>query len=127
MMHAVHQKMKVLPDRGLRFIMENEPMENVLGERPDEQSSNKQRNDPGESNGTACAIQKVRDSGNVHNKRDAVMNMREQLKKIAFEQPCRFILVGDEILRHSSLLCSFTKLLVCGQPFNHSRFLQMTA
>src|ERR1700731_1388156 len=105
-MHAVNDEMQHFPGTRLRFVMEDVAMDNVLEERPHQNTEQKKSNDDQDRHIPLrkCAVEEVNDHRHVQNDGRGGMNVREELHELAVEHGNTFVLVRNveafRLLRH---------------------------
>src|SRR6266404_1241792 len=105
-MHAVNDKMQHFPGTRLRFVMKDVAMDNVLEERPHQNTEQKKSNDDRDRHIPLreCAVEEVNDHRRVQNDGRGGMNVRKELHELALEHGDTFVLVRNveafPLLRH---------------------------
>ncbi len=93
--NAMHDEMEALPPAGLRFVVKDISVQEILGSRPSENACNEQ---PGDGDGAQIRIddapvQEITNHRHVQNERNAEMNSGKELHPALPEHPGALVFV----------------------------------
>ena len=99
------EEMDRLPPTCPGLVMKHEPVHYVLGERPDQDPTDKRKRQ--RSAGGRGGSQEEENNGrDVQDHRNAPMHVGKHFQKVVFEQPNRLVFVGNVVLVHGSVPAS---------------------
>ena len=89
-MDAVREEMNAFAEVGLRFIMEHEPVQQVFGQGPCEETTEKERDKvyPRQLRIDTSPVKEIPYNGNIDNQWHGEMHVREEFQEAALEEPC---------------------------------------